>query len=489
MKKKTKSSDPKLMLIPIYVSSDPPLGLGSIATYLKEYSNFTNTLIVDAPFDEAIDFAKKLSPEIIGLSAMTIHYSRAIRFAQKIKETKELKNSIVILGGVHISTLPESLDQVFDLAVIGEGEETMLELVNLFRSKGKNFSNKDLRNIRGLAFYENKKVFQTLRRPLIDPLDKIPVIDRDFFSQRYFEKSILETKKAVRLSGVLTSRGCPYKCRFCSTSLFWNRIRFHSVKHVVDEIEYLMKHKNIDFISIWDDLFFVDKRRIREMIKEMRQRKLLGKVKFNATARANLVDDELCQLGKELGVVYFNFGFESGSDRMIKYLKKESVGYEDNKRAVILCKKYNICVGAAFIIGSPTETEQDIRATINFIKFMKKYSNVDLVWMSIMSPLPGTEMWEIAKKRGKVSNQMKNWSIFSEYSLEGPMLLDESLSREKFMELFKEARANIRYFELRLWFKRFLNNPFYVGWLAIKDLKFLKFFTLTRAEGKEELRD
>jgi len=482
---------PKLALVPMYTSGDPPLGLGSIATYLKEYLDFKNTVIIDTDLKTALRILEDEKPDIIGLSAFTMHYGKAIRFARAIRNSRKLKNLIIIVGGVHISTLPESLDPVFDFGVIGEGEETMREFMSKFMSRfadskktGQKFSKKDFAQIPGLAFYDSRKFVLTPKRDLIQPLDKIPIVDRDFFSDRYFKKSILETKKAVRLTGMLTSRGCPYKCRFCSTSQFWQTIRFNSVARVVDEIDYLVNKKNIEFISIWDDLFLINKTRLKEIIAELDKRGLIGKVKFNGMARANLINDELCRLAKKLGVVFFNFGFESGSDRMIKYLKRDSVTLKDNMRAVRLCHKYGISVGAALIIGSPTETEKDIKATIEFIKFMKKYSNVDLVWMSIMAPLPGTEMWEIASKRGKVSNSMKDWSVLSEYALQKPLLLDDAMEYDRFMELFKEARKHIRFFELRLWLRRLWNDPFLVSWLIIKDMKFLKFFSLERAEGK-----
>ncbi len=480
-----REKEPKLALVPMNICGDPPLGSGSIATYLKEYSDFTNTEILDFDIKDVIEILKEKKPDIIGISSMTMHYSKAIRFANRIRKIKKLKNSLIIIGGVHISTIPESLNPIFDFAVIGEGEETMREIIETFRTNHK-LTKKELKNVNGLAFYDNKKLVLTPKRELIQSLDNIPIIDRNFFSDKYFKKSILETKKAVRLTGMFTSRGCPYKCRFCSTSLFWKTIRFNSVKRVVDEIEYLVNEKNIEFISILDDLFLINKKRIKEIIAEMKKRKLLGKVKFNGMARANLIDDELCRLAKKLGVVFFNFGFESGSDRMIKYLKKESVSYEDNKRAVKLCNKYGIGVGAALIIGSPTETEEDVKKTIEFIKFMKKYPNVDLVWLSIMAPLPGTEIWDIAMQRGKVSNDMKDWSILSEYAVQKPLLLDKKFNYNKFMALFKEARKQIRFFELRLWIKRWANNPLLVSWLVVKDLKFLKFFSLQRAEGAEK---
>jgi radical SAM superfamily enzyme YgiQ (UPF0313 family) len=255
---------------------------------------------------------------------------------------------------------------------------------------------------------------------------------------------------------------------------------------VVDEVEYLVETKQIECISLWDDLFLINKVRLREIIQEMDKRKLLGKVEFIGLARANLVDHELCQLAKKLRVDYFSFGFESGSDRMIKYLKKDSVGIRDNMRAVKLCQAYGIDVGAALIMGSPTETEEDMRATIRFIRFMKGFSHVRLVWLSTLVPLPGTEMWDIASARGKVSNRMKDWSVLSEYSLSEPMLIDIPYST--FLRYFSQARKEIRFFEAKTWLRRFLASPLQVGIHILKGFKFITFFTLIRAEGRENDR-
>lgn len=470
----------KLALVPMLYSSgaDPPLGLGSIATYLREYANFSDTVIIDAKgADDIIREIRKEEPTIIGLSAKTMHYSKACTVAKKIREEF---GGMIIIGGVHISTLPSSLDPVFDLGVVGEGEETMLELINYIR-EGR-MSKEDLRKIKGLVFFDNGELVVTEQRPLIQPLDRIPIVDRKFFSKRVFKKSILETRKAVRLSSIMTSRGCPYHCRFCSTSSFWRQYRTNSVKRVAEEIEYLCKQYEIEHISIWDDLFLCNKDRIKEIIEELKSRGLLGKVKFNAFARANLIDDELCMLAKELGVVFFNFGFESGSDRLLKYLKRDSVSVEDNRNAVITAGRYGISVGSALIMGSPTETLEDMEKTIEFIRFLKKHPNVEVAWLSTMVPLPGTEMWDIAVQRGKVSNSMKDWTILSEYHIGKPLLLDENIDFNEYMKVFSRARAEIRHFELRLWLRRFSNNPFTVMKIALRGFNFIKFFTLKRAE-------
>ncbi|MFH0832257.1 MAG: radical SAM protein [Candidatus Aenigmatarchaeota archaeon] len=468
----------KLALVPMYRSSgaDPPIGLGSIATYLKEYGNFDNTVIIDAKYENIIDELRKEKPNIIGLSAMTMYYGKACELAKNIK--KEFKDVVILIGGVHISTLPESFDPVFDIGVIGEGEETMFDLMKAFRSNKTKKS--DLKKINGLVFSDKNKLVITKPREMIMSLDRIPIIDRSFFSKRFKNKCILETRKAVRMANIMTSRGCPYHCRFCSTSLFWKKYRMHSVRRVADEIEYLYRNYKVEFISIWDDLFLVNKERLKELANDLKKRGILGKIKFNAMARANLVDDELCRIANELGVIFFNFGFESGSDRMIKYLKRESVTLDNNKKSVILCKKYGIRVGAALIIGSPTETIDDMRKTVEFINFLRK-QDAEIAWLSIMSPLPGTEMWDIALKRGRVSNHM-DWRTLSEYHLGKPILLDDDVDYEEFKMVFSEARSKIRYFEMKLWLRRFFNNPLMVTKIALSGLRFLKFFTLERAE-------
>lgn len=470
-------TEPKLALVPVFVSSDPPMGLGSIATYLKIYAQFTNTIILDEPLKKAIRCLEKEKPDIIGLSAMTMHYSKAILLAKIIRNNNKLRDTIIIIGGVHISTLPESLHPAFDLGVLGEGEQTMLEIIELYRKGRGEITKKNLANINGLAFYKNSELVITLKREMLQPVDRIPIVDRSFFAKRYFKKTILNTDKAVRMTWMLTSRGCPYKCRFCSTSRFWQMVRVHSVMRVVDEIEYLISLK-IQHISISDDIFMINKQRLKEIIEEMQTRGLLGRVKFNASVRANLVDDDICKLANQLGVVFFSMGFESGSDRMLKYLKKDSVTVADNKRSIRLCHKYKIQIGAALIIASPTETVEDMEKTIEFIRFMKKYPLV-YPGMSIMVPHPGTEMWDVALQRGKVSNDMEDWGVLS-YALLEPLLLDEEIPYEMFMECYKEARKEIRYSELRRWARKFVNSPFFVLWIIISDFKFLKFFSVIR---------
>lgn len=430
----------------------PPMGLVSIATYLKEYMNFENIRIIDINVEDALNGVKKYNPDVVGISSMTVNYSHAIKLAKDIRQKLEIP---IIVGGVHISTLPSTLTREFDIGVIGEGEQTMLELMELYEKKG--FDGKSLNGISGITFLDNGRQKVTKKRELITPIDKIPILDRAFLDKSYFEpRKTLDGKVKIE-AHMMTSRGCPYRCVFCSTSVFWEHVRFNSAKRVVDEVKELIEKYNVQAINIWDDLFGVNKIRLRNIANKFQEEKINEKVVFSCQPRANLVNDELCQILKDMGVVSVNFGFESGSQKILNYLKKGSVSVEDNKNAIKLCKKYGFLVGGSLMFGSPGETIQDMEDTLNFIKFMKQ-NNVDLVWSFVTTPFPGTEIWDIAKERGKVNDEM-DWNTLSHHNAENPLLLDESIDKKEFKKIFIKGRAQLKYFERKHWMRTLMDNP------------------------------
>ena len=387
----------------------------------------------------------------------------------------EIKKSLdipVIVGGVHISTLPSCLGD-FDLGVIGEGEETMLELMRIFERHNR-FPKEELIKTDGIVFKEDDgRLNITKRRELIESLDSIPFPDRSFLNKKHFEpkwRPILQEKTGHM--DILTSRGCPYRCVFCSTSLFWQRYRFRSPENVCEEIKQVVDNYKIRNITFGDDLFTVDKERLKKIAALIEQNGLNEKATFGCMSRANLFDDELCQILKRMNVKYLNFGFESGSERVLKFLKTGNVTVEDNNRAVMLCKKYGFRTTGSFIIGNPYETIEDMKQTIELMKTMKKLNEDIDIWTYVMTPFPGTEIWEIAKKRGKVSDDMKDWGEINIWSSEYPMLLDDTIDRNEFKKTFAEARAvsdsikvgnkwiknRIRYYPLQT-IKSVLTNP------------------------------
>lgn len=454
----------KLALISTQEDKDraPPLGLIYLATYLDKYlKEKIEIKIFDSNFDE--DIPKKIlefKPDMIGISSMTVCYKRAIDFATKIKSNL---NVPIMIGGVHISTLPESMEKVFDVGIIGEGEETLKELVELFL-KGK-FSLENLKKIKGIEFYNNDELIKTPERmPL--KLDDIPIPDLDYADERYFlPRENLSAGKMCVFGIMITSRGCPYRCTFCSTSRFWKTIRFNSASYVAKNVKYQIEKYRVNHIDVLDDLFTVSKERLRELTEELKKEGVLGKVSFSCQPRANLIDEEMCILMKTLNVKSVNFGFESGSERVLNILKVGTVTTEMNKNAIILCKKYGFKVYGSLIFGSPGETISDMKETLSFMDWCKKHK-ADYIWTFVATPFPATIWWDEALKRGKVSNHM-DWDKLSHHAVEDAMLID--VDKDEFKEIFKISREKSRGFKYGLIFSFVKEHPLFSVSLLFKN--------------------
>jgi len=429
------------LVYPYNCDGDPPVGLASIATYLREYLHFNGTRIIDVNFEDPLEVVRRWKPDVVGISAMTGSYGESIRTARAIKQEFDIP---IVIGGVHLSTLPTSLHDVFDFGVVGEGEQTALELMQLYEKEG-GFPAQKLRKIPGLVVHKNKGVAFTGTRSLITPLDIIPSPDRKFTNKAYYKPRLIfwGEESYGRRDSILTARGCPYRCTFCSTSKFWQTIRFHSPEHVAREIKMLVEDYRIDHISVLDDLFTCNKKRIVDITRMLEEEGILDKVTFGCMARANVINSELCGLLKRLNVKNLNFGFESGSDRVLASLKKDGVTVEKIKKAVDVCKKHAIHVSGSFIFGSPGETLRDMEQTVDLIQWMAK-AGVDRVWTFVMTPYPGTEVWDIAKKRGKVSDDM-DWERVGNqlYDVDNPSLLDDSIDKGEFKNVWMKANAEL----------------------------------------------
>ena len=436
----------------------PPLGLMSIATYLRQ--NFRDDCldikIIDVNFDDILSEIKKNRFDILGLGAMTIEYKKAILLAQEIKKIRP--NLPIIIGGVHISTLPSSLHHIFDFGVIGEGEETLLEILKLYH-KEKSLPIKKIKKIKGLVIREKNKLIVTTERPLIEPLDKLPVINRRQINKKYFAFYPLATwGEFGREFPILTSRGCPYHCTFCSTRQFWKKVRYHSIDHVIKDIKDLIENYGVTHIIIWDDLFTIDIKRLKEMARRFEEEGINKKVKFNCQTRANLINEEMCQVLKSLNVRIVMFGFESGSDKTLNLLKAGTVKVSQNKKAIKLCVKNGFKVQGSVIFGVPGETVKEMKKTIDFLKFALK-SGAERLWSFVLTPFPATIIWDIAKKRGKVSDDM-DWEILSHQGIDNPLCLDDNVDKGEFKKIFLEGRTVINSFKWRKIFSFLKDNPF-----------------------------
>ncbi len=468
----------KLILVNIWKEIYPNLGLGYLASYLNKYYPKCKIEIVDN--DNTQDVINKIiesKPDLIGFSAFTPNYYKVEQTARKIKETLNIP---LIIGGPHITPIPHTLNNCFDIAVLGEGEKTLLELVKLF-DKRKKFTLSRLKEIRGIAFHDKNKIVITPPRKLIKYLDRIPLPARYLFDMKSYlkPKNILCNNKLIKGTSILTSRGCPYHCIYCQASAMWGKIRLHSAKYVVEEIKMLYKKYNVEGICIVDDLFISDIKRVRKIVDGLKKEKLLGKIKYLVDGRANLINDEILEVLKEMGVVQISIGFESASEKILKYLKKGTVTLEQNYRAVETIRKHNMDIYAQFMIGTPGETEEDLLKTFNFIKDNHLTHN----HLSITTPLPGTGLWEYCKKAGIVDEFDVNWEKFNmqpSLNLSEHFYINKKIPYENFNRWFNKFNEYITV--TRIGEKKKLNlinyeNLIYIlKYILLNPKSFLKIF-------------
>lgn len=445
----------------------PPIGLVYLATFLRDRIGLLNENIKIFDSNFYTDIEKEIDdfkPHIIGLSTMTVNYMAAIAFAELFKKKSTIP---IIVGGVHVSSLPESLKKCFDLGVIGEGEETLGELVLSYIQNG-SFDKNNLMDINGVAYFDGDKVVTTQRRAPIE-LDTLPLPDFRFAHPNFFRE---EEIPGISQTGIrcylLSSRGCPYRCEFCSTSRFWGKMRVHSPEYTARIVEKAILDFNADYIKVEDDLFTLNAARLNDIRTEFEKRGILDKIKgIECQPRANLISEKLCQAMKDIKVRVVNFGFESGSDRVLKFLKVGTVTVEMNKNAVVLCKKYGLNVYGSLMYGSPDETLEDMEKTNDFIDFCSK-NGANYLWSFVATPFPATPFWNVALERGTVSNDM-DFNLLQHHGYNKPLLLDPDIDREEFQRVFFKGRKKLRTMKIRLIRDFVFKNPFKALLFVLKE--------------------
>ncbi len=372
-----------------------PLAFGYLKAYLDMHlrSHVDMHLCADADTPELFD--------IVAISSTSQDYAAAVEIAGKARSKN--KNVITVLGGHHISYLPETLDKSFDLAVLGEGEQTFLEIVEHVQRHGLSLNLEKLDNINGIAFWRNGSVIKTGMREPITPLDCLPHPHRHSGDTQY----------------IFTARGCPYKCTFCSSTAFWGNLRFFSAEYVVEEIERIVEQfPDTTHIPIQDDLFVVNLSRFNKICDLLERNGLNRKIEFSFAVRANLITEDLCRSIKRLTVRTVCFGAESASDRILSLMQKNTVSAQ-NQTALDMLHTYGIPALCSFIIGFPTETEEEVRATYEFI--LRNISAGKLLpgsAVNILMPMPGTEVWENAVQQGVIEPASFDWqrlAVFASY--------------------------------------------------------------------------
>lgn len=426
----------------------PPLGLCSLAAVVREKGYKVH--IVDAPvlgygYSEVVKKIIQISPKYIGITASTIAINSAGKLAKELKRFK--KELVILIGGPHITALPrQTLLKYpgFDFGVIGEGEETLVELLSAFEE------NKNLETVYGLAFRRNKDIIITPRRPYIKNLDTLPIPAWDLLpSLVKHYRSSPQSFNRLPSTSLVTSRGCPNQCTFCDRSIFGNYLRGYSPNYVLKMLRILVYRYGVKHILFDDDTFTILKDRLRKICQGIIKEKL--DLTWTCLARVDGVDESILRLMKKAGCWQILYGIESGNQEVLNKLQK-GITIEKIKQALKMTHDAGIRSKGFFILGTPFETKETVRQTI---AFMKKI-DLDDFHMTYFTPFPGTAIYNHYIKNKKFYE--KEWSKMNEWT---PTFIPEGFSSDELITLSKKA------------FREFYFRPKIVG-------SYLKMTLLTR---------
>lgn len=398
---------------------------------------------------------KKYNPTILGMGTTTTKMRSALKIAAIAKRMNP--NIKVVIGGLHSTILPEDIlkSNDVDYAVRGEGEITFLELVQALE-KGAPIS-----KIQGLSYKDTAgKQINTSDRSFLEDLDELPFPDKNLI--------IEEQKAKATYKIIFCSRGCPYRCNYCNTAAIWGRkVRYHSVPRIIEEMKKIKEQEKTDTIQFFDDTFTLNPKWVAELCNEMLKQEL--NMKWSCLTRLDRLDEKLLRLMKQAGCTGIAMGVESGSQRVLDFVKKD-ITLEKIFEGQRIINKVGIPWDAFIMLGMPYETKEDMLATLRIMKQLQCRSII----LSIFTPYPGTELYNVTKEMGFLS-ETTDWEKYSHQSAENNF--NKNVSPEEYRKILAEAvriadRKNISFRDLfnKAYRKKqyFLQHPHEFGKKVLK---------------------
>lgn len=397
----------------------PPLGLLYVATHLK-YAGY-EVRLKDA-FAEGMDwpdfeaYIKDEKPDVLGIGGMSPVIDTTFKAVKIVRPHVRY----IIMGGPHVSVYRHRLFEqcpVVDYAVIGEGEESTLSLIQALEAG---------RTVAGINGVISKTETKSDRR-LIPDINTLRHPDRGLISNQLYRYPLLKNRQVTT---IITSRGCPYDCTFCDKSIFGSIWRARSAENVLAELDEIVNIHKIKSVIFYDDLFTVNKERVIEICEGILQRGY--RISWKCEGRVNLVNLDLLKLMKRAGCQIIAYGVESGNEAGLDYLNKKTT-VEQAIKAFELTRMAGIQTMAYFILGIPVETYEDELRTIDLAKKLK----ASYAQFSVLSPYCGTKVYDDAIQRGwyrevNAHNPMDK-------DLKRPVILSENWDEEKLQHILKRA--------------------------------------------------
>ena len=413
--------------LPEFVSEEtgkyPPLGLLYIMSSAEKSGlvsemKLVDTLALNIAQKELENEILKFAPDIVAIQMMTFSAVDAYQCACTAKKVNP--EIYVVVGGPHPNIYVEEtlLKNEIDCIVLGEGEETFVELLRCFKK------NDSLEQISHIAYRKEDGTIKTGTPGKINDLNTLP-----FPARKYLDLDIYYTVIGVykRMTTIVSTRGCPFRCLFCDRA-YWGKIyRKRSPENVVDEIEECMSI-GIEEFDFQDDTFTIDKKRAMGICDEIIKRKL--KITWNIRSRVDAIDEELLEKLAQAGVARIYYGVESGSPEIIKVLRKD-IDLDKAMRVFRSTKKAGIQTLAYFMIVVPSETRKHIQKTMEYISKL----DPDFLHLSILMPLPNTDLYTLGLETGQLP-----FDYWKEYAKNlnldfTPYFWEENLNRDELQEL------------------------------------------------------
>ena len=430
------------------LSPCPGTGLSYLYSCLKE--NKYDCKIYDFYFD-TWDYVKNVlireDPDIVGITCLTEGRYSAFKLLSLIRKVK--KDTIVIFGGHHSTYMYDQLLQNFniDYIVLGEGENKLLNLIHAIEGKT------SIESVGGIAYKKKGKIIRNITKgvdfirdldklPFPFSIDQLPIFDK-YPSLKKIRPQQLEylppnTHDTGKIITIATSRGCPFNCQFCSSTLFWGiKYRFRSSKNVVDEIEYYYKKLGVKYFNFGDDAFTIKPERCIAICKEIVDRNI--KIFFDCTTRADRITNELVIWLKKAGCLFAALGVESGSNKILRTINKK-IKPESVIKAFSILKKHKLPAYPLLMVGNPGETNETIKRTIMLLKIIKPHS----LAIAKTTIFPGSALYELAKGQNFIDDDY--W-----LTIKPPPYYTYENSIKKLNEwVFKVANYNKKKYQLNI---------------------------------------
>lgn len=400
-----------------------PLALAYLASVIEKEGH--KVKIIDAPtlgydIKSVENEVRGFRPGLVGITSTTAAIYDAYRVAEL---TKQIDAKIkVVVGGCHVTfTAEETLKECpfIDIVVKGEGEITARELV-IHLEEGL-----PLEEVKGIAFRENGEIKETENRPFIKSLDEIPFPSYHLLPMDRYKLG------RHRFANIITSRGCPFSCIFCSSSELCGKVwRARSPENVIGELRMLKDKYEIGEVELLDDTFTLNNRRVEKICDLIIKENL--DLSWSASSRVNTLSENLAHKMRKAGCHTLYLGIESGSQRILNIIQK-GISLVQAEKAIQIAKRANLNTLGSFIIGIPGETVGSIKKTIRFARKLSP----SFAQFTICTPYPGTQLFKIAKEKGLLLT--RDWS---KYTILDPVMKIPGMVSEKLQRWLTKAYAS-----------------------------------------------